>query len=323
MATINDVSRLAKVSIATVSRVLTGSRGVREKSRTAVLEAAQELNYQPNAAARDLARQKSDNIAVLLFADDQVRFSVMVPYLEKQLSDLGKNMMLHFFRTELEQFKLLKSLTESSCEAVILFGGYDTDIKSPKLLKVDSSDCGSHSINYNYNFAAETATRFLANKGHRNIGMVIDSREDQGSKEMINGFKVAQKELARPLNSQLIFNAIPNLDQAVISLINNKSQCSAIIVKRDVHAAEAMNLFREFGIRVPDDMSVISLEGSQLAQYLYPKLTVITYPYESIIDITLSRLEAIIGETGISADACPVAGRLVSGDSVAVFNKPA
>ena len=47
MATITDVSRLANVSKATVSRVLSGSRGVREDSRLAVLKAAEELNYSP------------------------------------------------------------------------------------------------------------------------------------------------------------------------------------------------------------------------------------------------------------------------------------
>ncbi|MBP8189598.1 MAG: LacI family DNA-binding transcriptional regulator, partial [Aeromonas sp.] len=51
MANITDVSRLANVSKATVSRVLSGSRGVREESRLAVLQAAEQLNFRPNATA--------------------------------------------------------------------------------------------------------------------------------------------------------------------------------------------------------------------------------------------------------------------------------
>ncbi|SPW22223.1 Galactose operon repressor [Cronobacter sakazakii] len=57
MSTINDVARLARVSKATVSRVLSGNRGVKEESRLAVLRAAEMLNYQPNAIAQSLSSQ--------------------------------------------------------------------------------------------------------------------------------------------------------------------------------------------------------------------------------------------------------------------------
>ncbi|WP_028863389.1 LacI family DNA-binding transcriptional regulator [Psychromonas aquimarina] len=320
MATINDVSQLANVSIATVSRVLTGSRGVREQSRKAVLDAVRELNYQPNTIARNLARQKSDNISILLSAEDQVRFAKMLPYLEKKLSELGKHMIVHFFHNEEEQGKRLQKLTESSSEAVILLGGYHTDLQSPKLLKVDNKNSDDNSsLNYDYSQAAETATRYLINKGHRNIGLLIDSRDDQGSKDMITGLKVALQEFARPLNSQLIFTTTPSSDQTIISLVKNNRKCTAMIVKRDLQAAEIMNQLREFDLHVPKDLSVISLEGSQLAHYLTPKLTTITYPYELIVNIALTRLESILSEINVydpPADVHTITGRLVTGDSV-------
>ena len=65
MSTINDVSRLAGVSKATVSRVLSGSRGVKEASRQAVLKAVDELNYRPNVIAQSLLSQSTGCISDL------------------------------------------------------------------------------------------------------------------------------------------------------------------------------------------------------------------------------------------------------------------
>jgi DNA-binding LacI/PurR family transcriptional regulator len=73
MPTIDDVSRLANVSRATVSRVLTGTRGVREESREAVLRAVEELNYRPSFAAQNLASQTSSHVGLVISAQDEPR----------------------------------------------------------------------------------------------------------------------------------------------------------------------------------------------------------------------------------------------------------
>ena len=65
MSTINDVSRLANVSKATVSRVLSGSRGVKEESRLAVMKAVETLNYKPNVIAQFLTAQSTGCVGVI------------------------------------------------------------------------------------------------------------------------------------------------------------------------------------------------------------------------------------------------------------------
>lgn len=70
MTTIDDVSKLANVSRATVSRVLTGARGVREESREAVLRAVEELNYRPSFAAQNLASNTSNQVGMVLPAHE-------------------------------------------------------------------------------------------------------------------------------------------------------------------------------------------------------------------------------------------------------------
>ena len=96
MANITDVSRLANVSKATVSRVLSGSRGVREESRLAVLQAAEQLNFRPNATARSLATQATDCVGIILSPQLGNRLASMLPLLEGALARAGKNMLVRF-----------------------------------------------------------------------------------------------------------------------------------------------------------------------------------------------------------------------------------
>lgn len=90
MATINDVSRLAQVSKATVSRVLSGSRGVKEESRLAVLKAAEALNYAPNLIAQSLSTQTTGCIGVVCAMETIQQAAHYLQALEKQMR-LHKN----------------------------------------------------------------------------------------------------------------------------------------------------------------------------------------------------------------------------------------
>ncbi len=90
MSTINDVSRLAGVSKATVSRVLSGSRGVKEASRQAVLQAAEALNYRPNMIAQSLLSQSTGCIGVIC-AQDNINQTTSYLYAWKNSSASTRN----------------------------------------------------------------------------------------------------------------------------------------------------------------------------------------------------------------------------------------
>lgn len=94
MSTINDVSRLAGVSKATVSRVLSGSRGVKEASRLAVLKAVEELNYRPNVIAQSLLTQSTGCIGVIC-AQENINQTTGYLYALKNISASIKN--IYFF----------------------------------------------------------------------------------------------------------------------------------------------------------------------------------------------------------------------------------
>ncbi|MGQ7167683.1 LacI family DNA-binding transcriptional regulator, partial [Escherichia sp. R-CC3] len=102
MPTIDDVSRLANVSRATVSRVLTGTRGVREESREAVLRAVEELNYRPSFAAQNLASQSSSYIGVVLSSRDENSGARLLPALARAMKLLNKTLIVQYVDNAIE-----------------------------------------------------------------------------------------------------------------------------------------------------------------------------------------------------------------------------
>ena len=121
MPTIDDVSRLANVSRATVSRVLTGTRGVREESREAVLRAVEELNYRPSFAAQNLASQTSSHVGLVISAQDESHGARLLPLLSQALKGLNKSLLVQYVSDPVEQAAVIDDL-QRQCVAVVVLG---------------------------------------------------------------------------------------------------------------------------------------------------------------------------------------------------------
>ena len=319
MATITDVSKLANVSKATVSRVFSGTRGVKQESREAVMRAAEELNYRPNIAAQTLANQCSDYIGVILSSTDAGQVSTYLPLLAKSLKEKGKHMLVHFADTKEEYNRLIDDLKQRYCDAIITVGGDLPDTIDERVIAIDSRANTEHrAIGYDYSFACESACRFLCSKGHSSIAVVVDD-DSYASQQVLEGYKTALQNSSIPINRQLIVRAGDNSEQAIMTLLNSYHPFTALIVMRDSQAAAAMKLFRDFNLATPQEVSVMSLEDSPLASQLFPPLSCISYPSQKLVDIAMEQLEACL--TGKpSQDPVLITGRLVSRDSVANRN---
>lgn len=317
MANITDVSRLANVSKATVSRVLSGNRGVREESRLAVLQAVEQLNYRPNALARSLANQTTDCIGVVLSARDTGRLTQLLPLLESELSRHNRHMLVRFADGATRQQEALDELLGGRCDAVLLIGADTALHADDRVVQLDGID-GASAINlsYDYAFACESACRFLLGKGHRQIALLSAQLNTPIGLQMVQGYQQALQLQSLPYNRQLVLEAGEH-QQALLGLLNRYLPFTALVVQQDAMAAEAMRLLREFNLQVPHDVSLISLEGSSLAEQLNPPLTCIEYPSDRLAEEAVRMtVQLLDGHALPSTEQQRFSGRLVSRDSV-------
>lgn len=318
MPTIDDVSKLARVSKATVSRVLTGTRGVREASREAVLRAVEELNYRPSFAAQNLASQSSSYIGIVIPASDALASASLLPLLSRAIKNLNKSLLVEYPTNSDETQDAIHSLSHQ-CAAVILCGQYSAPLPGNAIVFDTLASADKQSpAGYDYAFATESACRYLFGKGHRHIAVLIDNEQDAASQQMIDGYRSVLQNYSLPFNRQLLVSAGENVEQALLTLINSFTRYSAIIVKRDLYGAEAMRLLREFNIAVPNEVSLLSLEGSPLAGLLNPPLTCFALPVELLLEHCIQQIRRFIdGQPAMSQESRPLTGRLISRLSVA------
>lgn len=320
MPTIDDVAKLANVSRATVSRVLTGTRGVREDSREAVLKAVEVLDYRPSFAAQTLASNTSGYIGTVLPAHEVSFSATLLPRLSLAVKALNKSLLVQYVNDENEQKAAIHSLNHQ-CAAVVTLGSASHDMPENVIAFDAFSSKGSASQGYNYAFAAESACRYVLGKGHRNIALLVDNEDDAASKQMLDGYRSVLQNYSLPFNRQLLVMANSNIEQALLKLINSFTKYTAIIAKRDSYAAEAMRLLREFNIAVPQEVSIVSLEDSPLASLLYPPLTCIAYPVEQLLEHCIQRIQSLIdGHPVFIAEGKSITGRLVARASVTDIN---
>ena len=121
MATIYQVSELAKVSLATVSRVMNGNAKVSDKTREKVLLAMKELGYRPNSIAQSLASSRGNSIGLLVSELHGAFFGEMMAGVESELRSAGKHIIVTTGHSIEEKEKEgIEFLISRNCDAIIL-----------------------------------------------------------------------------------------------------------------------------------------------------------------------------------------------------------
>ena len=232
--------------------MLTGTRGVREESREAVLRAVEELNYRPSFAAQNLASQTSNHVGLVIPANDDSSGARLLPMLSLALKGLNKNLIVQYVTDAAEQAAVVDDL-QRQCVAVVVLGAVPADAPRNVISFDRFSIAGVNNQGYDYAFATESACRYVIGKGHRNIALLVDNDSDDASRQMLEGYRNVLQNYSIPFNRQLMLAANDNVEQALLTLINSFSKYSVIIVKRDRYAAEAMRLLLEFNVAVPQE----------------------------------------------------------------------
>ena len=265
MSTINDVSRLAGVSKATVSRVLSGSRGVKEASRLAVLKAVEELHYRPNVIAQSLLSQSTGCIGVICAQDNINQTTGYLYALEKHLSQHQKHLLLRFANSKTEVMHALEELTCGLCDDVLIIGArFPLNITQDNVVLVDCVDVDySNSIQFDHAFAAETACNYLIKQGRRQIAVI--NPDSCGSVDpILLGYKRALENNFLPFNRNLVFMDSTSSSVALQVLLNNSTTLNfnALLVADEQEAQRIIAQLQAFNKSVPKDIMVFSLAGS-------------------------------------------------------------
>ncbi|MDE6916550.1 MAG: LacI family transcriptional regulator [Lachnospiraceae bacterium] len=314
--TIYDIAKEAGVSPATVSRVLTKSARVGSEKREKVEELIAKYNFKPNVLAKGLADTKTKTIGVLAADIRNPYYASLFVACEQAAREVGYTVVLYNSLGKMEnEVELLGKLQEQKVDAIIQFGGRVDDLFSnaeyveivnqimstiPVIVtgKLDGTRC--HAVRIDSMKAMELLMNHLLELGHRKIALVggrqnvlATFEKHQMYKQLLREHRIAyDQELVLDDDGGYVFDT--GYDK-MNEMLDRRTDMTAVIAVNDFTAMGVMKSLNEHGIRVPQDMSVVSYDNTYLCEMTMPKLTSIDYNYEEygrmLIDTSIAMIE--------------------------------
>lgn len=299
--TIKDIAALCGVSVSTVSRVLNDHPDVSETNRRRVLEAVRAHHYIPNSAARDLVRPPVDAVGVVVRGAGNTFFSGIIEAIEQAVCAAGYTMVLHQIRPGEDELAAAADLVRSKrLRGVVMLGGcFDYTREQVAVLGVPFVLCtytntfgdlpGSaySSVTIDDRREAIRAVRHLIERGHRTVGVVLDSVCDRSISQLrLLGWEEALKEAGIQPDPELICETgsfdLACAYRGVGELLDRRPDLTALFVISDSMAIAAIKALHDRGRRVPEDCSVIAIDGIDLSAYVVPTLTTLVQPQKEL-----------------------------------------
>ncbi|MGA9574760.1 MAG: LacI family DNA-binding transcriptional regulator [Lysobacterales bacterium] len=286
MTTIYEVSKLAGVSLATVSRVMNNSGNVTPKTRQKVLSAIAELDYRPNSMAQSLALKRSNSVGILIPELHGPFFGVMLSNVEAVLRGAGKRVIITAGHSdEVKEQDCIEFLLNSSCDALIL---HVYSVSDAYLIKLNQGsvpivllnrfipEMASQCISLDNDHGGYIATRALLELGHKDLAYVSGPRWKEDSFKRLTGHVRALAEFGLAYNEQLTFEGTFEESSgraAMRYLLQLGIPFTGLVSANDEMAAGAMDTAREAGLKIPDDLSIIGFDNVSFSRFLHPKLS--------------------------------------------------
>lgn len=307
-ATIEDVARIAEVSIATVSRAIHTPDKVAKSTRQRVNQAIAITGYTTNAMARSLRMGRSNMILILAPDIGDPNFSSTLIGLENEARAHGYGVLIGHTQNDPERgLEYLKFLSSGQATGLVLFTGHEPfghqvlGQRLPPSVAVFEPVFGSK-ISYvgvDDVAGARKAAEHLLSAGHRSIAFIGDSKTRLGHQRRRQGFDIALDAARIPPNQRFVLEGEGTIESgrlAVEQLFMRDQLPSAFMCVNDATAVGVLNGLTARGYDLPQDFSVIGFDDVPQATYVNPALTTIRQPRTAIGRQAMSLLIKSLGD---------------------------
>jgi LacI family transcriptional regulator len=310
---LEQVARRAKVSTATVSRVLNNASVVKSTTRARVLRAIEELKYYPNLHARHLAGGRSSTIGVIVSNMENPFFFDIYKTVESDARAGGYEVVVA--NTGYRSEQLVASVRLMIGRRVAGLAAVVSEMDPALIEELNDSqipvvfyDVGSPrknitNIRVNYRRGIEKVVDYLYDMGHRRIGFIGHHSVLGPINERMKAVLDAVARFPElEVKSSADADTLEGGRQAARSLLCTGYRPTALICVNDIMAVGALRELREHGLRVPEDISVTGFDNVKLSEFCYPALTTVHIPRDRIGHIISERLASSPGRVNGTAE---------------------
>lgn len=306
--TMQDVAKMANVTIGTVSHVINGTAKISPETTKRVNEAIQLLNYRPNPHAQALRKARAKSIGCLI-PDITTNFysNFFSSFVELAYQGSYSVSVINFQHNPKYEIAEIENLIAKNVDAILIYNGFDDNAglemiqqANIPLILIDRHQEGFSCISFNNTQTIENVIHLLKASGHTKIGYLSESIIIQNINDRYIGYITGMQKngLETDLRNVLI-NHHPEVDTLSIGYRLMKKRLavgglnnlpSVYIASSDLVAFGAMRAIREAGLSIPDDISIIGFDNLQMTEYVDPPLTTIWQSYQDIATQTWKTL---------------------------------
>lgn len=314
---IRDIAKLSGVGVSTVSRVLNNHPDVKESTREKVMNVIRESDYIPNNSARILKQNNTKNIGVLIKGVFNPFFSEIVNIIGTRINKSKYTMISqqNDYGLEPEMGTIRAFIKEKRLQGIICLGGNFTDIDDDSFKNIDVpvvltsvntvsktskdkySTVGINNIQSSYD-----ATKYLINKGHKNIAIMLGEKNDfcvswwryRGYRQALEDHNIECLE-----DNLLIGDYDPEIAyKETMKLLKRRTDITAIFAISDFMAMGVAKAIADSGLKVGEDISLVGFDGMDVSKFYNPGITTMKQPKEEIANISVDLLFELMDGKG-------------------------
>ena len=330
MVSMKDIALRCGVSVATVSKALNGQPDIGEETRRRVEAVAREMGYLTNAAARALKTNRTYHLGVL-FVDERRSglaheyFSTMLESFKVEAESRGYDITFINHNAGGKRSTYLQHCLYRGVDGVVIAC---VDFNDPQVRELVESGLPLVTVDHIFNnrlavmadnvSGLEALVRYIHSKGHRKIAFLHGERTTV-TQNRLTGFYRACEELELEIPDAYIrecaYHDPERSEQATRELLALPDRPTCIIFPDDFSYIGGMNVLSEYGLRVPEDISVAGYDGIHLAKVL--SLTTYSQNAEGLGRTAAERLISLIEHPKTTlVDRIMISGQLLEGKTV-------
>ncbi|MDX8045156.1 LacI family DNA-binding transcriptional regulator [Gracilibacillus sp. S3-1-1] len=297
--TIKDIAKEANVSYSTVSKALNNSPLVKEGTKQKILRVAENMGYEPNLAAKQLVRKKTEVIGLIWPTIERVVLATLVTNISKAFESSRYSMILSVDPIEMA----MDTFKKFQVDGTIVFAESENRIPEDNIPLVAYGVSGKNEGTYpiidaNHEQAIQKAVHYLYDLGHRDIAYVgLLHTTDSLQNEKIEGYQKASRKLGLTEHS-ITTNGLDWFDGylAVNDVLSLAKRPTAIIGGSYDISSGILRALHEKGISIPEEMSLISYDNIPQMATAETPLTCVGVPVdqlaEEIVNTIIQRIES-------------------------------
>jgi len=319
-----DIAAKLGVSESTVSRAINNKPGVGEDTKQKILNLARRYNYQPNLLARNLARQESNMIGLILPDISSLFYSEVTRAIQDIATKHGYQVMVcNTDSDEKRESAYIEWLQGNKIAGIIFLGN---GLANNKIINLGLSgypivlanrlveEVMLPSVIIDNNTGAFEATKHLLERGHKRIALINGPKDNLTAQNRFRGYREALKEYNLDYDPKLIINKDWSREcgyQGFLELLNLEEPPTAIFAANDLISVGVIEAIKMGGYLIPEEIAVVGFEDTIVTSIIEPPLTTVAQPMYELGSNSAKKLFSLIEDEDIEENIEILTSKLI------------